>query len=1113
MNNTFRVFTSLVLFLFLCSVHAGFVQRDGTKLKKDGAEIALQGICFGNYYEYENYSNSGEYDYIDLANPTHHNFDDYQNVLDMNLNSIRFGINGDWYVYYKSVGREEVFWTWLEDNLDWADAKGVLLILDMHLSPGDNWLDQSPKEEGFVPEYIWTNETKRNELIELWGKIAQKYSTRECIAAFDIVNEPVTSDNDTDVTDDGSMWTASDGLAQQLINTIRAHDRNHLIIIEPLYGVDGRFYIPESVKDVYPNVTDPLGNDNLMFDFHFYEPGSFTHQASTWTSDLIGAGGTYPDYYDFPEVYDYDALWKFKTGDYPAVYTGNNTDWVTKTGPRYTHPNYDVVFINAEFSIYSKGYNLSKDESKYISIDNLKLYEVDPKGEERVLKFSDVIDKEISMWSAWTCFAGDLPKGTYKQSNYVTIDTANKGTSEIDDASLIVNHLPDVNDFPDAEWKTENWYNGGYVMNLSRAFLCYRAKKDHSYYVTFDVKGDCGDNTEVQASLKTYSHKKDGVTHPSFLFRNKALMESWMQKKLQTLKDAYSGYPISITEYGVDRLGTIENNRGGKQWVKDFYDIAKENGVSTYTFWAYHNYSMGLYANTNVLPSENENSYPLPSQNHNVDLSKYSFYPRGEVQQEMINLITMKNGPAAIQNTTTNKWYDDLEVAIRECLSYQTIRLSGGKTYYLTGDVGVTASGITIEGSSTEPEEYPKIVGGNLNFTHSTVTLKRLSLPAISLSEHGPASIIENCTFTGNGISFAMINFSTIEGCTFENGASINLLAGRGNIVKECVFNGAATGTAITVNGNSLPSFSAYTAEQWRTLEHLDTYRTRLYQNTIKNYTTGVECAAYGVVKVRNVSMSDCGTGVILNDYSTADNSHFHNNAVNYVGTHGDSYTTGAPNMTVASIPCSGSPLIDAGVALEGFNDSFKGDGPDIGAKEEYPPSMSTDFCSCDVLFSEDFESFTLDSNLVAVNEWEFYVNDSAQAEAWILDQKVVGNKEAFFYVGKDGDETWSIHYRKTGLALEKGETYEVRFHARTELGYSRDIVVMLQQDLLWTDYSQQEPITIDDTMKEYTFSFTMNSASDFDAVFLIEMGDFDANGETPLDVILDNIRVTKVHP
>ncbi len=77
------------------------------------------------------------------------------------------------------------------------------------------------------------------------------------------MNEPTTSQS-------FEQWQE---LAQQLADTIRTVDKNHLLVVESLAGVWGEWEVDyQNPENVYFLIKD----DNVMYDFHYYYPHDYT---------------------------------------------------------------------------------------------------------------------------------------------------------------------------------------------------------------------------------------------------------------------------------------------------------------------------------------------------------------------------------------------------------------------------------------------------------------------------------------------------------------------------------------------------------------------------------------------------------------------------------------------------------------------------------------------------------------------------------------------------------------------------------------------------------------------------------------------------------------------
>jgi aryl-phospho-beta-D-glucosidase BglC (GH1 family) len=125
---------------------------------------------------------------------------------------------------------------------------------------------------------LWQNAENQQRLKALWHQIARRYAQEPTIAGFDLLNEPV-------VTSSISQWQQ---LAQELADTIRAVDTNHLLIVERLNAINKNWNNVNADQNFFL-----INDDNTMYTFHFYSPFKYTHQYASWAK--LGDGGTYPD--------------------------------------------------------------------------------------------------------------------------------------------------------------------------------------------------------------------------------------------------------------------------------------------------------------------------------------------------------------------------------------------------------------------------------------------------------------------------------------------------------------------------------------------------------------------------------------------------------------------------------------------------------------------------------------------------------------------------------------------------------------------------------------------------------------------------------------------------
>ncbi len=126
---------------------------------------------------------------------------------------------------------------------------GLAVIIDMH--PDSDFKQKLVQRDEFVEQFS-----------DFWRAIARHYSTYDPeMVYFEILNEPEFRDR--------YRWA---GVQAKLANAIREGAPKHTIIAAGANWSD----IPDLVS------LTPLQDPNVIYNFHYYEPHTFTHQGATW---------------------------------------------------------------------------------------------------------------------------------------------------------------------------------------------------------------------------------------------------------------------------------------------------------------------------------------------------------------------------------------------------------------------------------------------------------------------------------------------------------------------------------------------------------------------------------------------------------------------------------------------------------------------------------------------------------------------------------------------------------------------------------------------------------------------------------------------------------------
>ncbi len=210
--------------------------------------------------------------------------EDFEQIKSLGCDVIRLPID----LHAMSMGAPDhqldpLFTMFLDQVISWAESVEIYLILDNH---------------SFDPS-VNTMPSIETVLVPMWTRMAARYRDRSGFMMYEVLNEP------HGISDD--LWN---DIQKKVIAGIRSEDPDHTIVVggPGFNSYDNLAAIPD------------LGDDNLIYTFHFYDPFIFTHQGATWVSPAIDLAGV-------PFPYDASTM--------PALPTSLNNTWVG-----FSHANY-----------------------------------------------------------------------------------------------------------------------------------------------------------------------------------------------------------------------------------------------------------------------------------------------------------------------------------------------------------------------------------------------------------------------------------------------------------------------------------------------------------------------------------------------------------------------------------------------------------------------------------------------------------------------------------------------------------------------------------------------------------------------------------------------------
>ena len=149
---------------------------------------------------------------------------------------------------------------YIEKAISWCRTNHLNMVLDLHKTYGYSF-DAGEKQTGFFSE-----ESYQERFYRLWEQFAKRFGKNQDMLAFELLNE---------VTDP-SVSATWNRIADTCIRRIRA--------IAPGIQILVGSYWNNSI-DALPDLAMPQ-DENIIYNFHCYDPGIFTHQGAYWVPGM-----------------------------------------------------------------------------------------------------------------------------------------------------------------------------------------------------------------------------------------------------------------------------------------------------------------------------------------------------------------------------------------------------------------------------------------------------------------------------------------------------------------------------------------------------------------------------------------------------------------------------------------------------------------------------------------------------------------------------------------------------------------------------------------------------------------------------------------------------------
>ena len=508
-----------------------FLHRSGSRIvDPDGAAVALRGIAFGN----------------DVWNEpktpvfTHHTAEDFTRIHDWGANVVRFYLN---YQLFEDDDAPGVYkqsgFDWLDRNIDQASRAGVYLIFNVHVPQG-----------GFQSngdgDALWTDPANETRFVALWRAIAEHCEGNGTVAGYDLLNEPRP-------TLDRAEWV---DLSARVTAAIREVDADHMLVIERT----------NSVGDDWSNDADMnfflSADDNVLYEFHFYEPFEYTTQLAEWLD--LGEGGKYPDESRISTANLTWYNWNYEPEPPPYAPPGDS-DWTPYVSDYYVldDPSINVIGIAL----------VSELNSGTVWFDDVFIDDRDPDTGVTTRIYTEDIESMDgwSFWQAGTTGSASVSSEAHSGKGSLMITNTDHDANLASTVKRVIQH-------------GHSYAVGGYMKGQA---IAHDSRPDPR-----------GDWTQVSRALIRLDYfTADGGP----MARDKASLAASLDKF--TAWGAAHDVPLFVGEFGLIHY-CFEDGRGGTNWVNDMLDLMDQRSLN-YTYHVFHEPAFGIFqSDASIYPNE-----------------------------------------------------------------------------------------------------------------------------------------------------------------------------------------------------------------------------------------------------------------------------------------------------------------------------------------------------------------------------------------------------------------------------------------------------------------------------------------------------------------------------
>lgn len=615
-----------------------FAKVLGDKIMVNNEEFHMRGIAFTNFYYLDKL---GSYVRNDFTKVKHHRQEDFYEIKKLGFNTIRFALNGEWFIKGNVKSDSQKLWTWIDNSIEMAKNAGLYVLLEMHIPPGQTWLDaeNAEKYDRKSSEWFWNDDTEIQRLNEIWEAIAERYSHDPTIIAYGLLNEP------KGVDETGAQWYNE--VLPTLIQKVRNHDTNHILIADGYTGMihyNNQDGLGEKTQDTLE--IRVFSDPNIIYDAHFYETGEYTHKGAKWGGGVDNKSSYPDDHAPMGNIWGYWAEnakngYSWKNNEVRGTTKDLPTSWTTLETAEYTiNTNQNTKGKEGDSSdalVQPKLVVAGDVGSAMVLFDNAVLWERKAGSNEFVAireipveagvktyldEYGKVVKTEDDKTSdGWIYWAEDYWDPDLSDDNWDSIFT--KADANASYGKQVIKTDDGSNLDPRYSDKYSVGVSGSKALAVwIQTWLVVMANEGSTYKMTVDMKVIGTPATDIEAGPILQFYKDPRPPRPS------NVQDEKLTKDEEEALDKKGGYrldkgfnrdylernfvrdyrpfsfwtneqvPETILEFGLmdicyaDQNSGIDN--GGDQWMRDMMYLFSKYNVGWAT-WSFRNEAMGMF--------------------------------------------------------------------------------------------------------------------------------------------------------------------------------------------------------------------------------------------------------------------------------------------------------------------------------------------------------------------------------------------------------------------------------------------------------------------------------------------------------------------------------------